>query len=299
MMLQEALRLFLLVDRAPSTRRTYTRVLSRFVEDIGPGRPLDAIRPEDLDAYVYHLREVRTKYAEHPTRPTEREPLASATVHKHIKTIKRFFAWCCEREYLRKSPARFLTNRRPVRPLGEGKAATVDEVSHILAAARYKPRDLAIVLLLVQSGARAGEVATLRLSDVDLDGCSARVLGKGDKRRTIWFGGEAAAALRDWLRLRPPVSHDYVFTSTRGRGPLSTIGISQITRRLCRVCRLPRTLGAHAFRHYVGMTLARNNTPLSVIQQWLGHSDPQVTAQYLRSIQAADLDAARRTLAVG
>lgn len=298
MELQEALRLFLQVDHAQSTRNTYRRVLQPFVTSIGPGRPLELIRPEDIDAYVFSLRQRKVKYAGHPTRPNEEAPLASATVYKHIKTIKRFFNWCVERELLTQSPTRFLVNRRPVRPLGEGKAATDEEVFRILDAARYKPRDLAILLLLVQSGARAGEVARLKISDLNLDECSAIVDGKGDKRRRIWFGQEAADAIRAWLERRPDVDHEHVFISWgTGRGPLTATGVSQIPRRLSRVCGLKRTLGAHAFRHFVGMSLARGKVPLTVIQHWLGHTDPQITMQYIRSIEPADIDAARDLLA--
>ena len=52
MLLQEALRLYLLVDRAEQTQTTYERMLTRFVEDIGPRRHLDHVTPEDLDAYI-------------------------------------------------------------------------------------------------------------------------------------------------------------------------------------------------------------------------------------------------------
>jgi integrase/recombinase XerC len=299
MEIREALRAFLQVDCAESTRRTYAKVLTRFVEDIGPGRPLELVRPEDLDAYVFKLRQQKGKYVDHPTRPTESGKLSSVTVYKVIKTVKRFFAWCVEREYLAVSPARFLTNRRPVRPLANSKAATADEVSAILSAARYKPRDWAIVLLLAQSGARASEVAGLRLDEVSLEENFAIITGKGDKRRRILFGPETSAAIRDWLAFRPlDAEHDYVFTSTRGHGPLDAQGISQIIRRLCAVARLDRALGAHAFRHFVGMTLAREKTPLPVIQEYLGHSDSQITAQYLRSIDDEDLRTAQRKLSL-
>jgi len=139
MELRDALQAFLNVDRAKSTRMTYRKVLDKFVAEIGPGRPLDLIRPEDIDAYVTKLRDREMKWSDHPTRPTVREPLSGATIYKHTKTIKRFFNWCLERGYLELSPARFLVARRPVRPLGEGKAATEAEVTAILYA-REKSR---------------------------------------------------------------------------------------------------------------------------------------------------------------
>lgn len=298
MLLQEALRLYLLVDRAEQTQTTYERMLTRFVEDIGPRRHLDHVTPEDLDAYIADLRSQRVKYADHPTRPAVSEALSPATVYKWIKTIKAFFNWCVQREYLDRSPARFLSARRPARPLGQGKAAKPDEVGEILAAARYKPRDRAIALLLAQSGCRAGDVAGLRIDQLDLQSRSAVVDGKGAKRRTIHFEEETAEALAAWLEKRPEVDHPYVFTSTRGRGPLTSAGVSQIVRRLCKTAGLDRTLGAHAFRHFVGMTLARNRVAPPVIQEYLGHSNIMTTMGYCAAVEEEDLREASRLLSM-
>ena len=297
MQLQEALRLYLLVDRAHSTQQTYERMLSRFVADLGPRRRLENITPEDLDSYIADLRNRRVKYADHPTRPSVSEPLSPATVAKWVKTLKAFFNWCVRREYLTRSPARYLSNRRPTR-IGEGKAARPDEVTEVLAAARYKPRDRAIVWLLAQSGCRAGDVAGLRLDRLDLANCSAVVDGKGDKRRRIHFETETAEAIAAWLAVRPPVDHPFVFVSTRGKGPLTSAAVSQIVRRLCQTAGLDRRLGAHAFRHYVGMTLARNRVAPAVIQQYLGHSNILTTMGYCAVVAEEDLRAASRLLSL-
>jgi integrase len=298
MKLKEALHYFLLVDRAGQTQTTYSRVLTRFAEQIGPGRPLDLIRPEDLDAYVHELRSRTHRYEDHPTRPTEEGPLALATVHKHTKTIRVFFNWCVDRGYIRESPARFLVNRRPVRPLGQGKAATDAEVTEILAAARYKPRDWAVVLLLAQSGCRAGDIAGLTMNGLDLDDCKAVVDGKGDKRRTIYFGSETADAIRAWLTKRPQVDHDYVFTSARGHGALKVASVSQIVRRLSLVAGLERSLGAHSIRHFVGMKMARMHVAPTIIQHYLGHSDVTITMGYIASVDEGDLRAAGQLLSL-
>lgn len=291
MELREALRQFLLVDRSPATRETYRKILTRFVDDIGPRRPLDMIRPDDLDAYVFTLRNQPIRYEEHPTRPAEQGNLSAATVHKRIKTIKRFFSWCVEREYLEASPARYMTNRKPVQPLGDGKAATREEVDAIIDAARGMTRNYAIVWLLAQSGVRAGEVASLQIRNLSLERNRAVVDGKGNKRRTIYYHTETADALRAWLEVRPAASHNSVFLSERTLAPLTSSAISQMLRRLCRRAGLERTLGAHSFRHYVGTTLARGHMPIPAIQEWLGHSDPQITVQYTRSLEDSDFDA--------
>lgn len=299
MELQEALDQFMLLDRAKSTRETYRKILDRFVTDIGPGRPLELIRPEDVNAYVLKLRDRDQKWTTHPTRPPVDEPLSTATVYKHTKTIKRFFNWLIDEGYLTQSPAQNIANKRPAILLGEGKAATEDEVIAVLLQARRKPRDWAIMLLLVESGARASEIAGLKIRDLRLTDNQAVIDGKGSKRRKIWFLSDASAAITAWLAVRPSeATHNYVFTSTRGPSHLQPQAISQITRRLCHAAGIERSLGAHAFRHYVGTKLARERVPLPIIQAWLGHSDPSITLQYQRSLDGDDIRAAGNALAV-
>lgn len=291
MTLEEVLFLFLRADRRPQTTETYSRTLRPFVAAIGPQRPLSLITPEDLDAYVITLRERGFKYGDHPTRPTVAAPLSASTVYKHIKTMKTFFNWCVKRGYVEISPARFLVGRRPGLPLGQGKAATDREVELLLAAARFKLRERAIVLLLARSGCRAGELATLEIADLDLGTCGAFVTGKGGHRRRIYFDEETAEALQAWLARRPAVGHSYVFAAKTGGAPLSPQSVSQIIRRLCRTAGL-RSLGAHSFRHRVGLTFARQRVAPRVTQAYLGHSDITITLSYYQDVDENDLRAA-------
>jgi integrase len=297
MKLKEALQHFLVADRAPQTQKTYERFFPRFAETIGLERPLHLIRPTDLDAYVHDLRHQAVRYAGHPRRPREQGRLSPATITKRIKMIKALFNWCVTRGYLDQSPARFLSPQPPQQKTGEGKAISAAEVDALLKAAHNKPRDRAIVLLLSQSGCRAGDVANLRISNLVLSRCRAIVDGKGDKRRTIYFDTETAEAIQDWLKCRPTrVKHDYVFTSVRGYGPLKSDSVSQIIRRLSKAAGLDRTWGTHCFRHYVAMTLARARVSPTVIQAYLGHANVSTTMGYCAAVADEDLHAAAELL---
>jgi integrase len=288
MKLKEALEQYLKVDHSQATRETYRKFLVRFVAAIGPERPLDLIQPEDIDAYVFDMRQQDTKYVDHPTRPAIAEPLSSATIYKNTKMLKSFFRWCVERGHLIASPAAHLKNSKPGRKLGQGKAATDEEVELLLAAARFKPRDLAIVRLLAQSGCRAGEAANVRIHDLDLPGYRALVNGKGDEWRWIFFDEETAEILRAWLRERPMTDHDRVFTSSRGE-PLTAAAVSQVIRRLGKTARLERSLGSHSLRHRVGLKFARAHVAPRVTQAYLGHKDIVVTLSYYQDVDESDL----------
>jgi integrase/recombinase XerC len=295
MNLEHALKAYLAVARAPQTRETYASFLTRFVHAIGPGRPLDLVTPEDLDAFVSDMCLRRTKYADHPRRPTVNKPLSSATIYKNVKMIKSFFNWCVKRGYLTQSPSRFLVNSRPNLPLGRGKAATDQEFALMVAAARFRPREMAIVLLLGTSGCRAGELASLQIQDVDWDKCVAMVNGKGEKRREILFSRDARDAMQAWLAVRPPVDHDCVFCSRTTGEPLLARGVSQVIRRLCKTAGI-RGLGAHSLRHRVGLIFARNHVAPRVAQSYLGHTNITITLNYYQDVDESDLRAAGQLL---
>ena len=295
--LDQALDAFLnsLADRAAQTRTTYSRFLQKFVTAIGPLRPLELIRPEDIHAYITDMRNRDLKYSTHPKRPVKKEKLSSVTVYKNVKMIKTFFKWCVDTGLTEESPADRLKNPRPGRPLGQGKAATDAELELILAAVRFKPRDRAVVLLLARSGCRAGEAARLQVRDLNLEDNSALVIGKGDKQRKIWFDQETTDALRAWLKLRPAVTHGAVFTSVKSRKPLTSQSISQIIRRLCKVVGC-RSLGAHSFRHRVGLKFAREHVAPRVTQAYLGHENIVITLSYYQDVDEDDLKNAGKLL---
>jgi integrase/recombinase XerD len=299
MKLKQALELFLLEDRARASRETYRRFLSRFVAAIGPERPLELIQPEDINAYIDEMRGQRIKYANHRKRHAVNEPLSPATIYKQIKMIKTFFKWCVDRKKIVESPAGHLKNPRPRSPLGQGKACTDDELAQILAAAQFKPRDRAVILLLAESGCRADEAGGLRIRNLDLDDQSAFIDGKGAHRRRIFFTEQTGDALRAWFDVRPEVDHDFVFTSTRGHGRMTARGISEIVRRLCKVAGLRRRLGSHSLRHRVGLTFARRRVAPKIAQHYLGHENIHTTLEYYQDVDESDLRAAGRLVSPG
>lgn len=299
MNVQEALDHFLTTHRSPQTRQTYFKFLSKFVNDIGPKRHLEVVSREDIDTYISDMCQRRTKYADHPTRPIEYEPLSAATIYKNVKMIKTFFKWCVRRSYLAESPADHVANSKPGRPLGLGKAIADREVEALLAAARFKPRNYAIVRLLTSSGCRAGELAELRLRNLDLDRRHAYVNGKGNEWRYIYFDDATVEALNAWLEERPKISTDHVFVSTgKNPRPLTAAAVSQVIRRLCHTAHLGRGWGAHSFRHRVGSKFSKARIAPRVTQAYLGHKNITVTLVYYQDVDESDLHEAGKLLSI-
>jgi site-specific recombinase XerD len=151
---------------------------------------------------------------------------------------------------------------------------------------RCASRDRALLLFLYNTGARAQEVADMRIEHLDLDGCRVRLHGKGDKWRTCPLWKETVAALRALSgsvatnSLQSPV-----FAAAKGR-PLTRFGIYKIIRR--HAVLLERDRGApkrrrvtpHVLRHTTAVHLLDSGVELNVIRAWLGHADISTTNRY-------------------
>ena len=110
-------------------------------------------------------------------------------------------------------------------------------------------RDTAIILLLLDTGPRRGELAGVKLADVDLDLEVITVLGKGRRLRSLPFGHRAGVALDRYLRARTRHRHarlDWLWLGPRGR--LTDSGMAQMLRRRGAEAGLPG-LYPHQLRH--------------------------------------------------
>src|SRR4051812_14073892 len=123
MQLQKAVSLFL-GEHIPTTAQSYTYPLKCLMHWIEPTHELENITPALLLEYVQVVIKPRH--------------YAAATELKHIKTLKVFFNWCFNADFLNKSPARVLRTQRPARRVSRDKAMTDDELRVLLDYLRYK-----------------------------------------------------------------------------------------------------------------------------------------------------------------
>lgn len=140
-------------------------------------------------------------------------------------------------------------------------------------------RDYAVILLLSRLGLRAGEVAGLRLEDLDWRAGQITVRGKGHRIDVLPLPVEVGDAIAGYLlRGRPSTAERWVFgTIMAPRVELSRRGVSWIVRSAC-VRSGTAPVGAHALRHALACQLLRAGAPLSEIGQLLRqHADITVS----------------------
>ncbi|MBV9278441.1 MAG: site-specific integrase [Chloroflexi bacterium] len=163
-----------------------------------------------------------------------------------------------------------------------------DEVEELLRQLpRQGPRalrDRALLLFLYNTGARAQEVADLRVEHLDLgEHPVVRLHGKGDKWRRCPLWERTAQLLRALVQsLDPPATpHSAVFAA-RGQ-PLTRFGIYKVVRRHASGLDAPgsgRRISPHIFRHTCAVHLVEAGVEVNVIRGWLGHADLTTTNRY-------------------
>jgi integrase/recombinase XerD len=157
-------------------------------------------------------------------------------------------------------------------------------------------RDRAALLLMVRLGLRAGEVAALRLEDIDWRAGEILVRGKADRWERLPLPTDVGAALADHLRWRSRGEVErHVFVRVRApRAPLTLRGVCSVMRNACTRAGLDPT-GAHRLRHTAATEIRRAGAPIGEISQLLRHRRTVTTAAYTRfdSHAPADIEALR------
>lgn len=146
-------------------------------------------------------------------------------------------------------------------------------------------RDRAVLLLLARLALRAGDVAGLRLKDIDWSRGRLRVTGKTRQEAWLPLPQEVGDAILHYLAsARPKVAGETVFLITRAPyTPMLSRQVSQTAARtICRAGVDAPSYGAHLFRHSVATTLLHEGLSLQEIGSLLRHRDVDTTALYAK-----------------
>ncbi|GHC93707.1 tyrosine recombinase XerC [Nocardiopsis terrae] len=157
------------------------------------------------------------------------------------------------------------------------------------AAAPESPVELrrhAVVELLYATGVRVAELCALDLADLDRSRDTVRVLGKGDRERTVPVGAPALEALDAWItggrpELTVPATGanngSALFLGARGR----RLGVRQAREDVHAHLRAAGLDSApHGLRHSAATHLLNGGADLRSVQEFLGHSSPRSTQIY-------------------
>lgn len=141
-------------------------------------------------------------------------------------------------------------------------------------------RDHAILTMLSRLGLRAGEVAALRLDDVDWRAGELTIHGKGNRIDRLPLPADVGAVVVDYLRRRPRSTCRALFLRACGPyGPMTAGAVTMVPRTASARAGLP-VVGAHRLRHGTASDMLASGAPLSEIAEVLRHHGEASTARY-------------------
>ncbi|MEG0980031.1 MAG: tyrosine recombinase XerC [Oscillospiraceae bacterium] len=123
---------------------------------------------------------------------------------RKVSSLRNFFKYCSvQKKILNENPMQELDT--PKLPKSLPKYLTLEQSQELLknsATGKFKERDYAIITLFLNCGLRLAELVSLNYTDVR-DDCTMRVLGKGNKERTIYLNDACMEAIKVYMAVRP------------------------------------------------------------------------------------------------
>jgi integrase/recombinase XerC len=216
---------------------------------------------------------------------------ARTTLSRRAVSVRLFTKWAVKNKYLAKDVAATLATPKGHRTLPEvldiADAKTAMDSLATRASEEETPislRDVAMVELLYATGARVAELCGLDVSDIDYDRQTIRVLGKGNKERTIPLGNPAMKALLVWLKegrdsIKNSLSGNAVFLGARGKR-IDQRTVRTVVYNALQAIEGIERMGPHALRHSAATHLLEGGADLRTVQEILGHASLATTQIY-------------------
>ena len=264
--------------RAPSTCEAYRRDLYAYCETLAI-RGKSPLTANEEDILTFRMVQEALR-------------MAPSSVKRMMTAVRTFHQFLVMDGRRADDPGSHL--ELPTVPKAVPKALSEAEVDAILDAVvgtdRVSRRDRAMLEVLYGTGMRISELVGMSLPDLDLNGATVRVLGKGQKERVLPVGRCAHEALTAWLvpagrgEMEPErwaSQHDQeaVWLNQRGRR-LSRQGAWGAVKKRAQQVGLGAKVSPHVFRHSCATHMLDHGADIRAVQELLGHASISTTQVY-------------------
>lgn len=246
-----------------ATQRNYIRDVGRFASFLR--RPPDTATTEDVRQFQLAQSEAGVPVP---------------TMNTMVSALRFFFANTLDRPDL----ARKLV--RVSRPRNLPVVLSRDEVVRLLNATTTLKHQAALSVAY-GAGLRVGEVAMLKVRDIDSERMLIRVeRGKGGRYRNAMLSPDLLTLLRQWWQdgHRQGVLHrdGWLFPGQHALKPISTRQLYRVVIEAAYAAEIARRVGPHTLRHSFATHLLEDGVDIRIIQVLLGHAKLETTALYTK-----------------
>jgi site-specific recombinase XerD len=206
---------------------------------------------------------------------------ASAITRKRkLAAIRGFLKFCKDNQFIYGNPAD--TIEGPIREERDPSILLKTEYKALLQVAGGNTRDLAIVMLFLQTGLRVSELVNLKLTDIDFTSREITVRqGKGRKDRVVPLVKQAETALKAYLKVRDAQpEYDEVFIARNGTS-MDQRTVRYRIQKYYKEAGIKKKASVHTLRHTFSTHQIHNGLKINQLKAVLGHRRMETTYKYV------------------
>jgi len=245
------------------------------------GEHLSAIEPEHIRAFVEHEQD---------------RGIAPISVDGRLKGLYAFLNYLVAQDVI---SADVIKRKLRIRvPETLPRAMDPEDIQQLLAAIE-KPRDRALILTLLRTGMRIGELLSTRVEDLNLREQLVEIFEahKNGVGRVVYLSADAVGALRKWIKIRKYQSK-FIFYG-QDAGPLCYEAARGLFKSyIDKVGLTHKGYTLHCLRHTYASELLNAGMPLQCLQELLGHKSIEMTRRYARLTDNTRREAYYRAMAI-
>ncbi len=226
---------------------------------------LETVTRNDVSAFIEHEQD---------------RGLAPATVSTHLRSLYAFLNYLIEHDVVHPD---VLKRKMHIKlPDALPRAIDPEDIKQLLAVIT-KPRDRALILILLRTGMRIGELLNTKAKDLKLKDKTIEIFEAQKNRvgRVVYLSDDACGALKRWLKLKNPQT-EYLFYGRGGRHLSYSMARELFCKYLNKAGLSHKGYTLHCLRHTYASELLNAGMRLECLQQLLGHSSIEMTRRYAR-----------------
>lgn len=252
-----------LEGRSIETLVTYNCCLKDFFYNIN--KELKLITTNDIRKYLYDL----------PSRTKK----CARTVDSCRVMIHGFLEWCVFEQYLDFNPCSAIS---PINYSVKPRNPLTDYELEVVRDSLVTYRQKALVEFIYSTGCRVSEVASCKLSDVNLNTCEVNVKGKGDKYRTVYLNAKAKLMIERYLETRNDSVDALFVTERKPYKSMATSAIRFEFNKISEQANIGRKVHPHLLRHTMATIGISRGMSIIEMKEILGHVKTDTTLIYAK-----------------
>lgn len=211
--------------------------------------------------------------------------LTARTVAHNLTVLNSFYNFLLNEQIITSNPCTNISSPKIPKKLPNYLTEEeVDKLLNIPLKTPYDYRNKAMLETLYATGLRITELCNLKITDIDINNCFLRVVGKGKKERIVPLTDLAINYLNIYIKqyrneILKDKDSEYLFISNIQKN-ISRQGFFKIIKTQMKNADIKKNVSPHVLRHSFATLLLKHGADLRIIQELLGHEDIQTTQIY-------------------